>query len=274
MSTLTKVFITFMFLFLGVAGYLYYKNNELYKLEQVNRDAEDVARQNAKEDWETALAKEEALLSAIAGLEKQIAGLEEDEASQTATNEELDTDLRRKTQRVTRIAAEEDELLAREEGIRTTVRLNGELQVLLDDIAELTAATNETQGVLDKTIEDDNEVKRRIGVRRTKFEAISNAESLVDMKTTIQSIYPTWGFVTLAGGDTIGIVDNSVLDIVRGEDTIAKLLVTSVEEHSASASIVPGSLAEDVTLMEGDTVVPAKKEEVVVPEEAGPTVMN
>lgn len=273
MSTLTKVCITFTFLFLGVAGYLAYKNDELYKLEIENRNAEKAAMEQALADLEAAMATEDRLLGEIEALDNEIAGLETDEANQIATNEGLDRDLDTKTRRVDRINGEEDELLAREEGIRTSVRLNGELKVLLADIEELNQATDETQATLDKTVEEDNQVKHNIGIRRTKFEAISNAVSLADMKTTIQSIYPTWGFVTLAGGDKVGIVDNSVLDIVRGEETIGKLLVTSVEENSASASIIPGSVAEDVTLMTGDTVVPAKKEEVIVPED-DITVMN
>ena len=47
--------------------------------------------------------------------------------------------------------------------------------------------------------------------------------------------------------------------MIRDGETIAKLLVTAVESRSASASIIPDSLAEDVTLMVGDRVVAGSK---------------
>jgi len=78
------------------------------------------------------------------------------------------------------------------------------------------------------------------------------------LKTRIRSIYPNWGFVTLAAGNNAGVVANSSLDVVRDGETVAKLLVTAVESSSASASIVPDSLAPDVTLSVGDQVIPGQ----------------
>ena len=65
--------------------------------------------------------------------------------------------------------------------------------------------------------------------------------------------------MTLAAGNHAGVVTNSILNVVRNGETIASLLVTAVESSSASASIVPDSLASDVTLMVGDRVVPGTK---------------
>jgi len=52
------------------------------------------------------------------------------------------------------------------------------------------------------------------------------------------------------------------LDVVRDGATIAKLLVTSVESTSASASIIPDSIAQDITLMVGDRVVASSEANV------------
>ena len=51
---------------------------------------------------------------------------------------------------------------------------------------------------------------------------------------------------------------NSILDVVRNGSVVAKLMVTAVESGSSSASIIPDSLGEDVTLMVGDRVVPTQ----------------
>jgi hypothetical protein len=91
---------------------------------------------------------------------------------------------------------------------------------------------------------------------RVKLDTYASGQSLPTLNTRIRSIYPTWGFVTLAAGNNGGVVTNSTLDVVRDGETIAKLLVTAVESTTSSASIVPDSIAADVTLMVGDRVVP------------------
>ena len=133
--------------------------------------------------------------------------------------------------------------------------INAELEELAQSIssteaklANLTAQNTETEG----RSEQDDELTTTI---------ISSNQSLPTLNTRIRSIYPTWGFVTLAAGNDAGVVANSTLDVVRDGATIAKLLVTAVETSTASASIIPDSVSQDVTLMVGDRVVPAKKAE-------------
>ena len=75
------------------------------------------------------------------------------------------------------------------------------------------------------------------------------------MKTRISSIYRNWGFVILAAGDRQGVVTGSTLDVMRGGEVVAKLKVTAVEAGRASADIVLDSVAAQVTLRTGDTVV-------------------
>ena len=257
MSTLTKVFLTFTILLFGCAGFLAYKNDVMFKEEIASRESEFAAMNTANEDLNQELAKEERLKSEIAGVEDEITGLTADQEQQQQVNDGLEEAFDDKTRRVERINADSDMMAAREEEVRKIVQLADQLTGLKGDIEELTAAINETQGNLDDTTAADEIIIGKLTTLKTKFRAISNARSLDELKTSISSIYPTWGFVTLTHGDRAGVVDNSPLEIVRNGEVIGKLLVTSVEEHSASASIVPGSLAEDVTLMQGDQVLPA-----------------
>ncbi len=91
---------------------------------------------------------------------------------------------------------------------------------------------------------------------KENVDAMSKGTSLPTLKTKIQQIYPNWGFVTLAGGYKSGVTGGSSLQVVRDGAVIAKLVVTAVETTSSSASIVPDSIAQDITLRVGDTVVP------------------
>jgi hypothetical protein len=75
------------------------------------------------------------------------------------------------------------------------------------------------------------------------------------LNTAIRSIYPSWGFVTLGTGSSGGVGANSTLEVVRGDNTIAKLLVTCVESNTAAASIIPDSVTSDTVLMVGDRVI-------------------
>ena len=81
-----------------------------------------------------------------------------------------------------------------------------------------------------------------------------SGESNPEAKTRIRSVYATLGFVTLAGGDDIGIVKNSTLEVVREDAVIAKLKVTTVEAKSAAADIVPDSVVDGESVQTGDTV--------------------
>ncbi|MEO0016885.1 MAG: hypothetical protein RLZZ522_168, partial [Verrucomicrobiota bacterium] len=100
-------------------------------------------------------------------------------------------------------------------------------------------------------------------------EMVARRESYC-IKTRINSIYPSWGFVTLGAGTTSGVVSGSTLEVVRGTTPVAKLLVTAVESNTASASIVPDSLAQGTVLMEGDQVVATHKTAEAAPKKPAP----
>lgn len=88
------------------------------------------------------------------------------------------------------------------------------------------------------------------------LDGYTRGESRPDMQTRIRSIYPSWGFVTLESGGISGVAGNSTMDVIRNDQIIARLQVTAVEPNSASATIIPGTLDEDVTLQVGDSVIP------------------
>jgi len=53
----------------------------------------------------------------------------------------------------------------------------------------------------------------------------------------------------------VGVIKGSKLLVQRGGETIAKLLVTSVEKNIAAADIIPDSLAPDTSVLPGDKVI-------------------
>ena len=53
-----------------------------------------------------------------------------------------------------------------------------------------------------------------------------------------------WNFVVLSVGDKQGVVINSTLLVVRGNEPIARLRVTSVEPSTSIADVLPGHGAQ------------------------------
>ncbi|MBT43861.1 MAG: hypothetical protein CL922_00135 [Deltaproteobacteria bacterium] len=136
-------------------------------------------------------------------------------------------------------------------------------------LAELTQTQNDLRQIaLDITQGEANRADleaQRAGEEATLAdvrERISwrvSGESNPEAVTRIRSVYATLGFVTLGGGDNLGIVKNSTLEVVRDEEVIAKLKVTTVESKSAAADIIPDSAVDGESVQVGDTVRAAQK---------------
>jgi len=129
-----------------------------------------------------------------------------------------------------------------------------QIRVEFEDLGQ-SITTNEAR--LANLTSDNNQATSLADSIRTRLDTYAAGRSLPTLDTRIRSIYPSWGFVTLAAGNNSGIVTNSTLNVIRGGEVIARLLVTAVESSTASASIVPDSIPEDTVLMVGDRVIAA-----------------
>jgi hypothetical protein len=135
----------------------------------------------------------------------------------------------------------------------------GEIKKMGSAIEELRQAVTTNEAKLANLTAENQRVEAIIAGLNQESTYISRSESYPTLSTRISAIYPTWGFVTLAAGNTSGVVTSSPLNVVRGGEVIARLLVTAVEANTSSANIVPDSIAEGVVLMVGDQVVPGEK---------------
>jgi urease gamma subunit len=185
----------------------------------------------------------------------EIGNLTATEVAQQKTNDGVKTEVDAIT---AKIATNKEKL----DGIREKTSKIGDLKELASkmratngELEELTQSITVNEAKLANLTAQDAAIQAQINGAKGKVERFNSGQSLASLKTRIRSIYPNWGFVTLASGNNAGVVANSTLDVVRDGETIAKLLVTAVETGSASASIVPDSLAPDVTLRVGDQVI-------------------
>ena len=179
------------------------------------------------------------------------------EDAQKKTNDDLKQKITDKTAKVASNKSKLDEIREKTARVGDIKELAAKMRETNAELEELAQSISATSAKLANLTALNNQAEAHANAIKKKFEIISSGQSLPTLNTRIRSIYSDWGFVTLACGNYGGVVSNSTLDVVRGDQTIAKLLVTTVESNSASASIIPDSIAKDVTLMVGDRVVPA-----------------
>lgn len=246
---------------LALAGFVAFKNKKAYEYEISAKNTELSNLERSQARLKAAQDNYASTNQKRVSVEEETVGLKQDEAQQKTTNENLASQIEEKTR--TRDSNKErlDEVRSRTESIGEISDLASKMEGLNAEIEELEQEIMGAEATLANLTAQNNQVSGEAKALRDKFEILSKGSSLPGLKTRIRSIYPNWGFVTLADGNDAGVVANSKLDVVRGGSVIAQLLVTSVERNSASASIVPDSVAEDVVLMVGDKVVPAAPEE-------------
>ena len=77
---------------------------------------------------------------------------------------------------------------------------------------------------------------------------------MVSINANIASVYNSWGFAILDKGDRHGVVSRTKLDVNRGGEKIAELVVTNLERNRSVCDIVPGSMAPGQMIRPGDRV--------------------
>lgn len=178
---------------------------------------------------------------------------------QRANNTNLESQIQTKTTETERNSERIDQLASRISAFGNVDQLIARLRDLkaeLEELNDLDSGNPARKGNLDNLvkvaadIDEDNKTKTRI------HDGYVRGESKPGIQTTIRSVYPSWGFVTLSSGGIAGVAGKSQLDVVRDGQVIGKLQVTAVEANSATANIVPGSVSDDDAIVTGDLVVP------------------
>jgi hypothetical protein len=244
---------------LALAGFVAYKNKIAFETEIANTHTEkeklkasEVRLDLAKTNLADTIAKRK-------GVEEENITLGEQEVAQTKANDDLKSQITTKTATIADNKVKLDDIRDKTSKVGDIKVLASKMKALKAEIEELTQNITSNEAKLANLNNENTQTEGQVKSLNEKFRIISENRSLPTLKTHIRSIYPTWGFVTLGSGNSAGVVTGSTLAVVRDGTTVAKLLVTAVERNSASASIVPDSLAQDTTLMIGDRVLPTEK---------------
>lgn len=252
----------FTAIILAVAAFVALKNNARLEEEITNRSTAEASLAQSQERLKAALAVLKALPIEREEVDGEFAAKTEVETGLKKSNDAMKSDTEEKTKQVEANKQSLDEFRDKVAKIGNIRELAPKMKTMRTELEELVQSIADNEATLANLTAQDAATAADAKNRKEKLEILSRGESLPSLKTSIRSIYPTWGFVTLNAGNNAGVTATSTLDVVRDGATIAKLLVTSVESTSASASIIPDSIAQDITLMVGDRVVASSEANV------------
>lgn len=244
---------------LALASFVAYKNKAAYEIEISGTANEKSTLGKSQVRLKTAqesLAKTTAERIAV---DAEVVKQTDLETAQKKTNETLTQENKAKSDKVGPNKVKLDAIREKTAKVGDLTELASKMRTTKAELEEIAQSITTAEAKLANLTAQNNQAEKLSVDTKAKFERFTTGQSLPTLKTRIRTIYPTWGFVTLASGNNEGVVANSTLEVVRDGSTIAKLLVTSVETGTASASIMPDSISQDVTLMIGDQVIPSVK---------------
>ncbi len=245
---------------LSLAAFVAYKNKAAYETQIAETATQKANLAKSKARFKAAQESLAATVTERGDVDAAIVKLTEESAAQKKTNEDSKLQIETKTAKVASNKQQIDDIRDKTAQVGNLPELADKMREAKAELEELGQSISATQAKLANLLAQNIQAENQATAIRTKLETVASGQSLPTLNTRIRSIYPSWGFVTLATGNAGGVTGNSTLNVVRDGETIARLLVTAVERNSASASIIPDSIVPDVTLMVGDRVVAAIKE--------------
>ena len=138
----------------------------------------------------------------------------------------------------------------------------GGLDVIVAELKEMTTKKAEQEATIAQreatqtlAIQKQQQTEAQIAALKKK-DLMQKTGLLPDAFTaSIISIDTQWGFIQINKGNTSSVVKNAKLDVKRGGDKIATLVVTNVQPTAAICDLVAGTLVAGQQLQPGDRLV-------------------
>ena len=223
---------------LALSAYIALKNKAQYEttISDATTKKDLLVKNQARLD--TAKGVLEALPAEISAVNAEVEKLTAAEGAQQKANAGYKETAEAKTAKVAANKEKLDGIRAKTDGTGNIKELASKMRTTNAELEELGQSIANADAKLANLASQNTSSETQVGEVKTKFDSFTSGQSVASLKTRVRSIYPNWGFVTLASGNNAGVVANSTLNVVRGGETIAKLLVTAVESSSSSASIL------------------------------------
>jgi len=267
---MANVFAILTAIVLAVSAFLSYKNWEAYKVQIAERQKEEATLSRNREKLARTIKLRDDTKAEREATEHEAAMRGQELAAAEQKNREIAAQIQTNQAKIAENKKQIDDIETRLKEAGDIETLVGEVKTLSRQIEQLKLDIQAAESELANLTAEKARTEHVIADYQAEQKRIANKQSSPKLKTSIRSVFGTWGFVTLSSGNTAGVVPGSSLEVVRDGETICKLLVNTVEASSAAADIVPGSLKADTVLMVGDSVIPAKPVEPAAAKPGGP----
>jgi hypothetical protein len=242
---------------LGAACYFAHANKQRAGHEKTRLEAAQVnlkAAQNRKTEGEAALQAKEEL---------HVAQQKERDAAKEEVVK-LATDAQEKEATLVVVKGNLEQVSRQVAEVQKQIDDAGDIEKLVAQIEKLKNDKTSAEGAVANQNQRLASVKESIAAVGGQINKLRETEAqgrrgivAADFTARVAEYFPQWGFAILNKGNSQGVFANADLEIKRGRDVVAKLKVRSVEQHSAIADILPGSIPEGGFILTGDTVVAA-----------------
>jgi len=239
---------------LALSAFLAYKNKAAYERRITETQEEKTKLQRSTDRFNVAVKNVNDTSKALEETIAEANSLNKEATERKTANDDLRLQFETKTTTANANKAELDTAREMASQFSDQRELVNQMRQVRVENEELSQNISNAETKLANLISDNNQAESLATSIRTRLDTFTAGRSLPTVNTRIRSIYPSWGFVTLAAGNNGGIATGSTLHVTRDGQTIGKLLVTAVESNSASASIIPDSIPADTVLMVGDQV--------------------
>ena len=190
-------------------------------------------------------------------------------ATATARAQQMNRDLvdaKAKTEtiikKLTADTAALDEVKKNKDALDKTLADLGGLQVIVDELNALGAKkTDNTATIANQeavvSLAHQKEAQTNAVIAAFKKKELMQSSGLMNdsFSGAISGIDPQWGFIMINKGNASNVVKGAKLDVKRGSEKIATIIVTNVQPTSSICDLVNGTLATGMALQPGDRLV-------------------
>jgi len=242
-------------LLLGAGGVMYTQIRPDYQSEMKQKEAATLNKQSAEANKRASdlahTQSEKDLGDSKALLAKNTGGKNTAQAAKDEKKAEVDKTTTEKDAAAKELADLEQKL----KDLGGLPRLVAELKVLEAKQAQFTLEVANSKGAIASTISHKDSTDKVIAGLKQLDQWQKSGTIDRSFRTRVASVNPDLGFVVIPAGNASKVTMKAKLDVKRGDTTVGKLLVTSIEQNRSICEVIPGSVAAGDQILPGDVVV-------------------
>lgn len=230
---------------------------------QEAREREERKSKEKLEEKESDLAT---LYKEIADLEAENEGLQKQIGEGSIKRTNLMSDIDRLDRQISVNEEKLNDLKRYLEKFGTAKELRDKVNLLKNQLATANESLVTEKNTLTSLISRQEQLDASISNQLETVDMAQSGRMRESFRSSVTEVYPRWGFVVIAGGVDVGVNASTPLNVMRGNEVIGRVVVTTVEPSVSVCSIDEDSFVADAQIRPGDVVVPAPKQAEKAPQ--------